>query len=97
MATEKFSTYTSRSTVLTTQLNSLSNGSYSAAGSELNNASNLDRFAVAELSVTFGSSPTADSTIDLYCLSTPDGTNYEDGDGSTPHPQAADRAAGGQR
>ena len=83
MPTEKFSAYTDRGDVLTTQLNALANGSYSAAGAAYNNSSNRDRHAVAELVVTFGSNATNLSTCSLYLVSSPDGTNYEDGGGAT--------------
>lgn len=82
MATQKFSAMTNRSTVLTTELNSLANNAYSAVGSVLDNGANLDQFAVAQLDVTFGTSPTVDTTVDLFAVPAPDGTNYQDGGGS---------------
>lgn len=68
--------------VLNDELNSLANGSYSAQGDLLDNTSNADRYARAELSVTFGTAPTAGSICDLYMVVSLDGTNYPDGGGS---------------
>lgn len=79
MATEKISTATDRGTVLTTELNSLANGSFSASGTILDNATNRDRKAIAELNVTFPSAPTDESVVDLYMVIARDGTNYSDG------------------
>lgn len=83
MPTEKYTTGTSR-TALTTELNSLGSGSQSNAGNSIDNVTNLDRYGVGELSVTFGSSPTADGTIDLYAVTAPDGTNFGNGTSSLP-------------
>lgn len=76
MPTEKWTTPDSRGNVLTTELNSLSDAAFTALGSEINNATNKDRFGIAELLVTFGSAPTAESVCDLYCVPAYDGTNY---------------------
>ena len=89
MQTEKWSGYTSQGNVLSTELNSLGNGSYCSAGSAYDNTTNLDRFGVAELSVTFGTAPTSDSPIHLFAVIAPDGgTNYTDGGGSVRPPDA---------
>jgi hypothetical protein len=37
-----------------------------------------------ELTVTFGTAPTAGSTIEVYLIPAPDGTNYSDTDNTTP-------------
>lgn len=63
--------------VLTTELNSLANAA-AALGTEYDNATNLYLWAMFELNVTFGSSPTAGNTVDLYIIPAPDGTNYDD-------------------
>lgn len=69
-------------TVLSTQLNSLGNGSFSALGAEVDNVSALAtdtdefRYAVAQLDVTFGSAPTDRSVAVLYLVPAYDGTNY---------------------
>lgn len=69
---------TSLVTFLSTELNSLANGS-AALGAEFDNATNLWPFLdVLELNVTFGSNPTAGNTIDIYLVPAPDGTNYDD-------------------
>ena len=65
-------------TVLTTELNSLGNAAACALSSAVANATNLDRIGRCELNVTFGSSPTANSTVDLYLVPALDGTNYAD-------------------
>ena len=79
MATIKWAAYTDRFTVLTTELNALTNAGRSAAGTEINNATNLDRWGKFELSVTFGTAPTAGGYVEIYAVTAPDGTNYEDG------------------
>lgn len=79
MPTENWSTLTSRGTLLTTELNSLANGSYSALGATaLDNGTNLDRFAMAELALDTASATTDRAAVDLYAVPAPDGTNYAD-------------------
>ena len=83
MATEKWAgAPTSRGSVLSTELNSLSNGSYTAAGSAIDNSANLDVYGWVELAVTFGSAPSAGGYVNVYAVQALDGTNYEDGGGS---------------
>lgn len=83
MPTEKWATFSDRGTVLTTELDSLANGSRSAAGTVIDNGSNLDRFAYAELVLgTFGSAPTDKAVCELYMVPARDGTNYADGSSS---------------
>lgn len=79
MATEKWAAYTSRGNVLSTELNALASAGRSAAGTEVDNGANLDMFGVLELSVTFGTAPVAGGFIEIYMVTAPDGTNYEDG------------------
>jgi len=79
MATEKWDVFTSRSTVLTTELNALANAGRSAAGAEINNATNMDMYGQLELQVTFGTAPTAGGFVEIYMVNALDGTNYEDG------------------
>lgn len=79
MATIKWAGYTDRSTVLTTELNALANAGRSAAGTEVDNGANLDMYGVLELSVTFGTAPSAGGYVEIYMVTAPDGTNYEDG------------------
>jgi hypothetical protein len=73
--------WTSRSTVLTTELNSLANGAYSAAGTEIDNSSNLDQYGKVEINLA-SLSPTAGACLELYMITAPDGTNYEDAPGT---------------
>lgn len=82
MATEKNSGVTDRGSVLTTELNSLANGSYSAAGAAYDNTTQLDTWAIAEMLLKGISTPTLNAPIHLYAVSAPDGTNYEDGSSS---------------
>lgn len=72
----------SRSTVLTTELNSLANASRTNVGSEINNGSNLDRYGWLELSVDFVSAPSAGGHCLLYMIPAYDATNYADGSSS---------------
>lgn len=69
-------------TLLSTELNSLSAGSGSALGTEYDNSASLFMWGLFELTVTFGTGPTADSTLDLFLVPAPDGTNYDDGSNS---------------
>lgn len=86
MATEKYSAATDRGNLLTTELNGLTTGSTSAVGTALDNATNKDRWAIAILSVTFGTNPTALSVCELYATVAADGTNYEQ---TTPPPETS--------
>ena len=79
MATEKWAAYTSRGNVLSTELNALANAGRSAAGTEVNNATNKDVYGKLELQVTFGTAPSAGGYVEIYMVTAPDGTNYEDG------------------
>jgi hypothetical protein len=76
------SAYADRGSALTTELNSLANDARSDAGSELANHTNLDQYAKAELTTTFGSAPSAGGYVALYAVVASDGTNYEDGSSS---------------
>ena len=82
MATEKWAANTSRGNVLSTELNSLANAGRSAAGTEINNSTNLDVFGRLELQVTFGTAPSAGGYVEIYMVTAPNGTNYEDGSDS---------------
>lgn len=61
--------------LMTTELNSLANNA-AALGVEYDNATNLYLYGLFELYVTYGTNPTAGSTVDLYLIAAPDGTNY---------------------
>lgn len=75
-------TWVDRGTVLGTELNSLANDARTNAGTELANQTNLDRFGKVELTVTFGSAPSAGARVEIYMVTAPDGSNYEDGSSS---------------
>lgn len=51
--------------------------------SETNNETNEDRFLALELTWTAATANTAGQVVEVYILYSLDGTNYEDGDGST--------------
>lgn len=76
------SSWTSRSTVLTTELNSLADASRTNAGTEVDNSTNLDQYGKLELSVTFGTNPSAGAYVEIHMVTAPGGTNYEDGSSS---------------
>ncbi|MCC6579231.1 MAG: hypothetical protein IT440_02230 [Phycisphaeraceae bacterium] len=77
------------STGLSTQLNAMSNDAFSAAGTEIDNATARNRYADLELNVAFGTSPSAGGRCDVYLLSCLDGTNYQDGGSSVTPPSTA--------
>lgn len=74
--------WTQRANLLTTQLNALAANSRSAAGAELANETNLDQYGKLELTVDFVSAPSAGGYVNVYMITAPDGTNYEDGSDS---------------
>jgi hypothetical protein len=78
MATEKFTAATDRGDLLTTQLDALADGAQSVGGTELDNATNKDRWAVAVLNVDTASATDALAVAELFQIIAPDGTNYED-------------------
>ena len=82
MATIKWAGWTSRGAVLGAELNALANSGRSAAGTEVNNATNKDRWGKLELAATFGTAPSAGGYVEIYAVTAPDGTNYEDGSNS---------------
>jgi len=70
---------TSRSNVLSTELNSLADGSRTNAGTEYDNSSNLETYGMLEMNVTFGTAPDSTATVTIYMVTAPDGTNYASG------------------
>ena len=74
MTVEKWSAGT-LTTLASTELNSLANAA-GALGVAYDNTTNLLPFGMFELTVTFGSAPTAGKTVDLYIVPTINGTNY---------------------
>ena len=64
---------------LTTELNSLANGSASSASSALDNTSNLELFVDLTLTVAAqGSARSTGATVSVYAVHALDGTNYDD-------------------
>lgn len=72
---------TSRSTGLTTELNSLGNGAYSGLGTEFDNTSNLDQYASCHIHLA-SLNPTAGAYIQLFLVQELAAT-YEDAPSST--------------
>lgn len=89
MAVIKQNPYGTIATVLSTELNSLANNSYSAAsaaqGSDTGAAEVYGDFELVIASFTPGSNP----VVELYLIRSVDGTNYEDGGGSVAPSQDA--------
>ena len=77
MSSEKLEAGT-LTTMASTELNSLANNAAALGSVVFDNAADLWPFAQFELTVTFGSAPTANYTIDLYLIPSIDGTNYDD-------------------
>jgi hypothetical protein len=82
MATTRHKSYTSAiASVLTTDLNSLGNGSISAASSALDNTSNLDLYDDLTFTIaTQGGARSAGATVSVLMVQALDGTNYDDVD-----------------
>lgn len=74
--------WTSRSTVLTTELNALAAAARTVVGTEIDNGTNLDQYGKLELSVDFVSAPTAGGYFQIHMVTAPGGTNYESGSDS---------------
>lgn len=74
--------WTSRGTVLTTELNSLGDNAYSAVGSPVDNTSNLDQYGAVEVNLA-SLNPTTGAFLTLFLVQSVDGTNYEDAPSST--------------
>lgn len=84
-ATLKWEAPEAIATTLSTELNSLADGSYSNASSAIGNATGLYGWMLLELSLA-SLTPTAGGFVAVYLLPSADGTNYEDGGGSTAPP-----------
>ncbi len=85
MAVTKHKSYTAAiASALTTDLNSLANGSASAASAALDNTSNLDLYHDLTLTVAAqGSARSAGATVSVYLVMALDGTNYDDANATT--------------
>ena len=73
---------TSRSTGLTTELNSLANGAYSSAGTAFDNTTNRDQYGALDI-VLASLTPASGASLSVYLLQSLDGTTYEDAPAST--------------
>lgn len=83
----QLSPYQGVATVMSTELNALTQPTGKAISSALDNSDavaqpTLDLFADLELKVTFASAPTAGTVVELYLLPSIDGTVYPDGSAS---------------
>lgn len=79
----QFETQTDRGTVLGTELNALSNGSRTNAGTEFDNATAKDTRGFFRLSVDFVSAPSAGGYVAVYAVHCkPGGSTYADGSSS---------------
>jgi len=72
----------SRGNVLAAEMNALADNGYTAAGTEVDNSSNLDTYGMLELNVDPSAAFSAGGYLAVYILSAPDGTNYPDGSAS---------------
>jgi hypothetical protein len=76
----KWTAWTSRSTVLTTELNNLAAAARTVAGTEIVNSTNLDQYGKLELNVDFVSAPTAGGYFQIHMVTSPAGAaTYEEG------------------
>lgn len=73
---------TSRGNQLTTELNALANGAFSAVGPAYDNTVNLDRYAYCDI-VLASLAAAAGAYLQLYLVVSVDGTTYEDPASST--------------
>jgi hypothetical protein len=75
-------------TLLSTELNSLANGSNSSAGTARNNVqatANFNGYTRAKIELylaAYSGTPSANTSVNVWFLRTVDGTNYEDGSSS---------------
>ena len=67
----------SEGTVLTTELNSLADGAWSALGSEFTNNTVLKQYFKVRVAIDFVSAPATGAFVSLYACTALDGTNYE--------------------
>lgn len=80
-STFKWATPENIATALSTELNSLANGSYSNASGAIDNATGLYQFMQLELYLA-SLTPVAGQSVAVYLLPTLDATNYADGGGA---------------
>ena len=82
MATIQLGNYAGTVTAMTTELNSLGATTGKAVSAAQDNSATLALFDDVELNVTFASAPTAGTVVELYLVTSIDGTNYADGSSS---------------
>lgn len=80
--TFKWTGWTSQGTVLTTELNSLANGGYSAVGPAYDNTVNLDSWAACEINLA-SLAAASGAYLQLFLVQSLGGTNFEDAPSST--------------
>lgn len=85
MTTQKWLAPEAIQSALTTELNSLADGAYSAASAAIDNAADLYQFMSLELNLA-SLTPTTSPYVAIYLLPSVDGTNYVDGGGSVAPP-----------
>jgi len=86
MSEERWGAYDSIATALSTDLNSLANGSLAISSAIDFTASGVDRKKYMDVEIYLASvnlSGVTNPAIYVWLLARSDGTNYEDGDGST--------------
>lgn len=71
-----------RDTLLSTEMNSLANNSQAVHASSVTPTSTSFQLGQYELNVTFGTAPSANTSIFVWLLQETDGTNFEDGSAS---------------
>lgn len=79
MATIQLGPYRGVVAAMTTELNALAGTSGKAISAAIDNSTTLDLFDDLELNVTFASAPTVGTVIEVYLVTSIDGTNYADG------------------
>lgn len=70
--------WTSRGTVLTTELNSLAASTWKGPGTEIDNSTNLDQYGKFELHLEYASAPAAGAYVAIAMVTAPDGSTYDD-------------------
>jgi hypothetical protein len=80
--TFKWAAGTSRGNQLTTELNALANGAFSAVGPAYDNTGNLDEYAYCDITLA-SLTPATGGYIQLFLAVSVDGTTYEDAPSST--------------
>ena len=81
MTTQQWTAPASIASALTTELNSLANGSLSALSSAIDNTSNRYQYLALELNLA-SLNPTGTPFVEVYLFPSIDGTNYADGSAS---------------